>query len=271
MKILILFACAGALLAQDPPSAVKPTPVPAPVKPAATAPAPVKPGANPSTATPSTATTPAAVAAKPKASKAESLKYNLNWPTGLSLGEAILSSSPSEALLNFAFQMDVSVAGFSISESVDSRSTPEYCSTLLYKRGTRGKRKIDERTEFDAAKMTAVRRTEGGGKTELSTSACAKDALTFLFFLRRELAAGRLPPQQKVYYGGAYNVSVKFVSTEKMRVGEESIEVEKIAATVKGPASEVTADLFFAKDATRTPVLVRVPLKAGEFKLELIR
>jgi hypothetical protein len=262
MKYLIVIACVGVLFAQDQPFPVKP--VPAPVK-----------------TLPSTAPGPAAVksatasnqpaAAKPKVSKTESLKYTLSWPSGLDLGEAILSSAPTETLLNFAFQMDISVAGFSISEAVDSRASPEYCSTLLYKRGARGRRKVDERTEFDQSKMTAVRRTEGGGKTELSTPSCSKDALTFIFFLRRELAAGRLPQQQKVYYGSAYNVSLKFAGTERIKVGEEAMEVEKITATVKGPASDVTADLFFAKDATRTPVMVRVPLKVGEFKLELIR
>jgi hypothetical protein len=209
--------------------------------------------------------------AKPKVSKSESLKYNLNWPSGLSLGEAILSATPSDTLLSFGFQMDASVPGFSLSESVDSRATPDYCSSLLYKRGTRGSRKVDERTEFDPAKMTATRQTEGGGKTELTTPACAKDALTFIYFLRRELAAGRLPQQQKVYYGGAYAVSVKFVGNERVVIGSEASEAEKITATVKGPASEFTADLFFAKDAIRTPLLVRVPLKVGQFSLELIR
>lgn len=258
MRYLIVLACAGAMLAQEQPSPVKPVPAQAKPIPSSAPPAAVN-------------APPAQTPAKPKPSKTESLKYTLSWPSGLDLGEAILSSAPTDTLLNFGFQMDLAVAGFSISEAVDSRANPEYCSSLLYKRGTRGTRKVDERTEFDQARMTAVRKTEGGGRTELSTQACAKDALTFVFFLRRELAAGRLPAQQKVYYGGAYNVSVKFAGTEQMKVGEESKEVEKITATVKGPASDITADLFFVKDAMRTPALIRVPLKVGEFKLELIR
>ena len=250
MKTFALFSLAFVALAQEHPvPGVKPAPPAPAVKPEASKPEPVK----------------------PKASKSESLKYNLNWPSGLSLGEAILSATPSDSLLSFAFQMDASVPGFTLSESVDSRATPEYCSSLLYKRGVRGARKVDERTEFDPAKMTATRKTEGGGKTELSTPACAKDALTFIYFLRRELAAGRLPQQQKVYYGGAYAVTVKFTGNERVVIGSEASEAEKITATIKGPASEFTADLFFAKDAVRTPLLVRVPLKVGQFSLELIR
>jgi hypothetical protein len=225
----------------------------------------------PPAAAPAKATPAPPAPAAPKSIKSESLKYELNWPSGLSLGQAILSAAPSDSLLSFGFQMDASVPGFSLSESVDSRATPEYCSSLLYKRGTRGSRKVDERTEFDRAKMTATRATEGGGKTELSTSPCAKDALTFVYFLRRELAAGRLPQQQKVYYGGAYAVSVKFVGTERVVIGNEASEAERITATIKGPAAQMTADMFFAKDATRTPLLVRVPLKVGQFSLELIR
>lgn len=262
MKTFVFFSFALVVLAQEQTPGTKPTPTTPPVKEAAPTPAPAKRVA------PAAA---AAAPAKPAASKSESLKYNLNWPSGLSLGEAILTAAPSEKLLNFAFQMDAAVPGFSVSESVDSRATPEYCSVLLYKRGTRGTRKVDERTEFDPLRMTATRKTEGGGKTELSTPSCAKDALTFVYFLRRELAAGRLPPQQKVYYGGAYAVSFKFVGMERVVVGDEASEAERITATIKGPASEFTADLFFAKDAARTLLLVRVPLKVGQFSLELIR
>ena len=45
----------------------------------------------------------------------------------------------------------------------------------------------------------------------------------------------------------------------------------KCIATIKGPASEMTADLFFAKDADRTPLLVQVPLAMGKFSMELVR
>ena len=40
-------------------------------------------------------------------------------------------------------------------------------------------------------------------------------------------------------------------------------------ATIKGPASSYTVDIFFAKDAARTPVLTRIPLALGTFTVEL--
>jgi hypothetical protein len=202
--------------------------------------------------------------------KSESLHYNVNWPSGLSLGEADLTSTSGESGLTFGFNMDASIPGFAVSESAKSRATSEFCSIELQKQGTRGKRKVDETTEFDSSKMTATRKTQGGGKSELSTSSCAKDALTFVHFLRRELAAGRLPAQQKVYYGSGYSVRVQFIGTQRVTVGSQAVEADKITATIKG-ASEITADLFFAKDATRTPLLVQVPLAVGKFSMELAR
>jgi hypothetical protein len=212
-----------------------------------------------------------APAEEPNAKKGESLHYNVNWPSGLSLGEADLTSSMGDSSLNFTFRMDASVPGFAVSENVSSSATPEFCSIELRKQGTRGKRKIDERTEFDSAKLKATRMTEGGGKSELSTSPCAKDALAFVYFIRRELAAGRLPAQQKVYYGGAYGVHVTFAGTQQIPIGGEGVAADKLTATIKGPVTEITADLFFAKDASRTLLLVHVPLAVGKFSMELAR
>jgi len=44
-----------------------------------------------------------------------------------------------------------------------------------------------------------------------------------------------------------------------------------VLVTVKGPASETAFEMFFARDAARTPLLVRVPLSMGTFLLELTR
>lgn len=205
------------------------------------------------------------------APKVESLHYNVNWPSGLSLGEADLTSSTTDEGLTFSFKVDASIPGFALFESAKSRATAEYCAIELHKEGQRGKRKVDEKTEFDAAKMTATRKTKDGGKSEMSTSSCAKDALTFVHFLRRELAAGRLPVQQKVYYGAGYSVRVQFIGTQRIVIGNEAIEADKLTATIKAASSDITADLFFSKDAKRTPLLIQVPLAMGKFSMEMVR
>jgi hypothetical protein len=251
MKIFLLLFAVGLLPADQ--SSQKPA---APKKPAAEAPKELAR---------------AAVPAAPKSAKSEALHFNVNWPSGLSLGEAELTSSIGDSGLSFMFRMDASIPGFAVTETANSRATPEYCSIELRKQGMRGKRKLDERTEFDSTALKAKRTTEGGGTSELSLSPCAKDAVTFVNFVRRELAAGRLPAQQKVYYGGAYSVRVTFAGTQRIVVGGEATEADKLTAAIKGPASDLTADLFFAKDATRTPLLVQVPLAMGKFSMELVR
>jgi hypothetical protein len=44
-----------------------------------------------------------------------------------------------------------------------------------------------------------------------------------------------------------------------------------VLATLKGPASEITFEMFFARDAARTPLVIRVPLTLGTFSMELAR
>jgi hypothetical protein len=212
-----------------------------------------------------------ALASNAKASKSETLRYNVNWPSGLSLGEGQLTSGFEDGKWSFAFLMEAAVPGFVLREGAKAKASAEYCSLELEKNGARGKRKVDETTTFDQKGLTAVRKTGKGGKSDLTIPACAKDALTFLYFLRRELAAGRLPQVQDVYYGAAYRVRVQYTGVQTIRIGGEPVEADVLAAAIKGPASESKAEMFFARDAARTPLLIRSPLALGTFSLELQR
>ncbi len=44
-----------------------------------------------------------------------------------------------------------------------------------------------------------------------------------------------------------------------------------MVVTVKGPKSDFNFEVFFARDAARTPLPVKVPLRVGTFSLELVR
>ena len=48
-------------------------------------------------------------------------------------------------------------------------------------------------------------------------------------------------------------------------------EADKLLVTAKGPASEINFEVYFLKDAARTPALVRVPLSLGAFTMELVK
>ena len=209
------------------------------------------------------------------AAPAESLHYTINWPSGLSLGEATLTASgPGKENKSWAFDLtiDASVPGFTVRDHDHSTATPDFCSVQLDKAVLHGHRKNEERIAFDPQKSTATRETlNGGGKSEISVSACARDALTFLQFARRELAQGRLAPQQQVLFGAAYQVRIEYTGAQTIKVGEEPVNADRILATIKGPSSDVTVEMFFARDAARTPVLAKVPVPIGTLTVELVR
>ncbi len=201
----------------------------------------------------------------------ETLRYNINWPSGLSLGEVSLSAQKTGARWAFSFQLDAAVPGFAVVERFLSAANDELCSTSFDKDFAHGKRKSKEKIIFDSARSVATRETMGGGKSELQTPACARDPLAYLYHVRKELALGRIPAAQPVFYGAAYQLRLDYTGTQHIRVSDSMVEADRLVGSLKGPASDHTFEIFFAKDAARTPVLVRVPLPLASFTMELVR
>jgi hypothetical protein len=203
---------------------------------------------------------------------AESLRYSINWASGLSLGEATLRADKGKEAWDFEVTMDASIPGFALRDRYHSGATLDLCSLQLEKSFTHGARKADEKITFDQQNHTASRETQnGGGKSEVSIPSCAKDALTFMQFARSELAQGRLAPQQQVIFGAVYNVRIEYTGAQKIKVGDQAVDADRILATIKGPTTDLTVEMFFARDAVRTPLLARIPLALGTFTVELIR
>jgi hypothetical protein len=202
----------------------------------------------------------------------ETLHYVINWPSGLSLGEVTLDAGKSDnGEWHFGFDVDASVPGFAIRDKYSSKASgPELCSNELTKMVQRGSRKSEETDTFDQKAATVTRQTKApGGKSDYSVSACARDALAFLQFARNELAGGRLAPQQKIVLGGAYDVRLEVSGTETVKNNGKAVPADRIQATIKGPASEITVQVLFARDAMRTPLQARIPLSLGTFTVEL--
>jgi hypothetical protein len=205
----------------------------------------------------------------------EQLAYNINWPTGLSLGEASLRTTRQKTdtgmRIQTDFRLDASVPGFQVLDNYRGIADQEYCSQELNKAYQHGKRKSEETTTFDASKQIATRETKGGGKTDIHIQTCAKDAVTYVQYIRRELSQGRLPPSQAVLFGAEYRVSVQFVGTQTITVSEKRMEADRLNVTLKGPSTDLTFEAYFAKDAVRTPVMIRVPMALATFSMELVR
>jgi hypothetical protein len=213
------------------------------------------------------------------AGSGERLRYSVNWPSGLSLGELDISAHRSSgdtgksAKLTIDGSLDASLPGFQITDHYQSEATGDFCSTRFEKNFKHGGKSNEEVTTFDLANDTLTRQTKtnGGGKSDLTTPHCAKDALAFLYFLRNELANGRLPQQQVIFFGAPYNVRLDFGGARQISVGGVMTNTDRITAAVRGPQSDLTIEIFFAQDAARTPVLVRVPVVLGTLTAELMK
>lgn len=202
---------------------------------------------------------------------AESLHYTINWQSGLSLGEASLSSSKSpEGPWSFEMTVDAAVPGFTVRDEYRSRATAVLCSETLERVVIRGPRKSVETVTFDQERHRVQRETEGGGKSELDAPECAHDAMTFLQFLRQELAQGRLAANQPVFLGAKYDLQLSVIGTESVRQGEARIDADKVRISIRGPKADLTVEVLFARDEARTPVLARLPLVLGTFTVELL-
>jgi len=201
----------------------------------------------------------------------EQLRYSINWPSGLSLGEATLSATGTAAHYHFTFDLDAGVPGFAVSDRYRSQAVEDFCSTEFLRTTKHGAKKIDEKMTFDARKGTVSRGAVGGESTEISASPCSKDALTYLYYARRELSQGRIPQRQSIFLGSQYEISLEFGGTQNVHIGDKSVETERVIASAKGPASNAGFEVYFLKDRTRTPALVRVPLELGTFSMELVK
>ena len=200
----------------------------------------------------------------------ETLRYSVNWPTGVSLGEAQLSASSSPDHMHFQLNLDAGAPAFTVSDRFNSNASGSFCSSDFDKSISHGSKKTNEKETFDA-KTGAVTRGSGSGQTELDGSSCGKDALTFLYFVRQELSQGRLPPQETVYFGAPYEVRLNSAGTESIKIGGASVDADRITASVPGPSSSISFEMLFLKDRARTLAVVRVPLALGTFSMELVK
>lgn len=201
----------------------------------------------------------------------EDLTYTVNWPSGLSLGEGRISARRAGQGWEFDLTLHASVPGYSVSDHYRSASGAALCSAEFHKEYAHGSRKARETVTFDSRRGTARRVTAGGGSSEMPAPACARDALAFLFFARRELGQGRVPPADTIFFGGPYSIRLEYTGAQTIPVHEKRVETDRLLATVKGKGGSSAFELFFARDPARTPLLIRMPFALGTFSMELVR
>ena len=205
----------------------------------------------------------------------EALHYTIDYSSGLSLGDASLSAHKTADGWDFTVTLDAAVAGFTIKDKYSSSTIAGYCSAELKRDTIHGAKTFSEKTTFDQEKQTAHRVTEfpsNGGFTDMNVGPCGRDAIAFLYFARKELGQGRVPPPQVVYFGSPYTVRQSYTGAQTITVADKKPEVtDHLVYTVKGPKSDFTVEVFYARDAARTPLLIKIQQTAGTLSMELVR
>lgn len=205
---------------------------------------------------------------------AESLRYRLVWPSGVSLGTALLefdgafSEKPAAPGMKAHMVLDASFPGVPVVGAFHSQMTAKGCTLEFEKKLTLALRKTHEKITVRGGKAT--RKTlEGGGESTIAVGPCAHDALAYLQMFRRELKAGRVTKEQSMLFGAQYAVKATHAGAEQTTAGGKPQKADRYTFHVKGPASESEFEILFANDDARTPLEVRVTMLMGKFRLEL--
>lgn len=200
----------------------------------------------------------------------EVLRYQLNWPGGVPLGEAQLKTIPVDGEWKLELTLDASIPAFQVLDRFNSSVNEKFCSLEFSRDTVHGARKSKETTTFDLAAASAKRKTEGGGTKEFNTVSCPHDALGFLFFARQELIKGRVPGAQIIYYGGPYDLQFEMLGSQAISIGGAEMQADRFRVSFKGPVANSTFEIFFSKTVARTPLLIKVPFTLGTFSMELM-
>jgi hypothetical protein len=163
--------------------------------------------------------------------------------------------------------------GFAIKDVYTSHTNADFCSTDFTRQYEHGSKKGREEEVIDRSQETVSRTTigGGGGKSDFPITDCVKDALTLVYYTRRELGQGRVPPAQQFLFGGLYDIRMSWAGAQTIQSAGQPTVTDKVNCTVKGPASTFSFEIYFARDPARTPLLVAVPLPIGRLTMELLR
>jgi len=198
----------------------------------------------------------------------------MNWQSGLSLGDAAMTAQHTTTGWNFEVTLNAGVPGFAIADKFTSNTDTGICSAELDRELSHAGRRTSEKTTFDQKNGTARRVTlfpQSGGSSTYDIASCARDALAFAYYARVELGQGRVPAPQQIFLGSPYTVRMDYGGAQNVTTGEKTVMTDRLTVSVKGPRSDFSFEIFFARDAARTPLRMLIPTSLGTFTLELVR
>ncbi len=207
----------------------------------------------------------------------EDLNYSIIWPTGISLGEAHLHALHAGDKWNFSFTLDAGIPGFTVKDSYHSDVVPngpaDFCSTSFDRSSTHGSHVTNEKETISREHAMASRGplSGDGAKTDIPVPGCVKDALAYLFYARREMGQGRVPAAQDVLLGALHPIRVDYDGGPIITMNGKEVQTDEVTCTWNIGDSAYSFDVWFARDAARTPLRITAPFAVGKFSMELIR
>lgn len=203
----------------------------------------------------------------------EDLNYSILWPTGASLGEAHLHARRSGDKWDFSFTLDAGIPGFTVKDSYHSGIVPDFCSTFFDRTSTHGTHMVSEKETIDRERGIATRGalSGNGAGNEIAVPSCVKDALAYLFYSRREMGQGRVPAAEDVLLGALHSIRVDYDGAPVIKMNGKDVQTDEVTCTWNTGSSAYTFDVYYARDAARTPLRIDVPFAVGKFSMELVR
>jgi hypothetical protein len=215
---------------------------------------------------------PSAAQAPPAASLfsgGETLRFKLMWPSGVGLGEAVLTVSAGQSQVHLDMTVDADLPIQNISGKFSSVATPEgLCSIQYHRKMTEGSKVSEESIEFDQ-KAHQAKRTVNGQTATLSVSECARDPLAFLYYFRSELAQHRTARTTSIVLAPDKHLEISGGATESISAGGRQRKAQKFSAAIRYPNTSKSFDVWFSTDGHWEPVLVRLPTPLAVFSAEI--
>ena len=198
--------------------------------------------------------------------------YKLLWPSGLSLGEAVLQASVVGKEVRLSVTVDAFLPQRRLSYAFSAVATEELCSLRFRQRSQEGVRSQEETFEFDQEKHE-VRRTSNGRSSVAPVPVCARDPLTLLYHFRQQLAfqqlsLGTIKPGA-FHLGADFSVRYEAVTPETVRLGTKAWEGDRFLVTYAGPNGENGLEVWIRPDPSRVPVAVKMQFPLATFAAEL--
>lgn len=201
----------------------------------------------------------------------ERLSYAIAWPSGLAVGSAAFRARYVDPGWRFEMTLIASLPEIEIDDAYVSRTDAATCSLEFEKHVRHGAKRVHESLRFgpDALERTNLEGDRLAGPGIVPVSGCARDALAFLYYLRKDLAAGRVPPPADIFFGAGYSLKLEYVQTRRLILEGERRLADEIRTVVRGPASEHAFSVFFGRDEARTPLLFRMEFEGTPFTMQL--